>query len=60
MQIGEDHTDTCSDTMPRRYYTTRLEAEQVRRRGERIFLEAERGYYLVRPKKRDSRLSLIL
>jgi hypothetical protein len=46
--------------MPRRYYTTRLEAEQVRRRGERIFLEAERGYYLVRPKKRDSRLSLIL
>ncbi len=33
----------------RRYYTTRREAEQRRRKGERIYFARGLGYYIVRP-----------
>jgi len=33
------------------FYTTRAEAERVRRKGDRIYHVAGVGYYIVRPKK---------
>ena len=36
----------------RRYYRTLAEAEQHRRKGERIYYKPGYGYYIVRPKKR--------
>ena len=49
---GNDLEDT-SEKMARRYYQTRSAAEENRRKGERIYYKPERGYYIVRPKKRN-------
>lgn len=36
-----------------RYYKTRSDAEDKRRKGDRIYYEPGKGYYIVRPKKRE-------
>jgi hypothetical protein len=43
--------------MPRRrvsgYYKTKIEAEQNRRAGDRIYYDPRGGYYIRRPQKRS-------
>lgn len=39
---------------PSRYYRTRREAETNRRRGERIYYRAGKGYYIRRPQQKKS------
>ena len=39
----------------RRYYSRKKEALNARRKGDRIYYNSKRkGYYIVRPKKRNS------
>lgn len=51
--------DECGKNMifkegGRTYYTTRIEAEDTRRKGDRIYYDPYwRAYYIVRPKKRS-------
>jgi len=51
--ITEHESDSIVETMARRYYGTRSEAESKRRKGERIYFKPGYGYYIVRPKQRD-------
>ena len=37
----------------RTYYTQRVEAEDVRRKGDRIYFLPGLGYYIVRPHKKS-------
>lgn len=37
-----------------KFYSTRLDAEKYRKKGQRVCREAAKGYYLYTPKKSDS------
>ena len=37
----------------RKYYATHTDALNDRKKGDRIYLDAEKGYYLVTPQKRE-------
>ena len=37
--------------MTRRYYQTWSSADSKRRKGDRIYYKAGKGYYIIRPKK---------
>ena len=45
--------DTDRGEMPRKYYKTRNEAEDKRTRGGRIYYKPGKGFYIVKPKKRN-------
>ena len=38
---------------PSKYYPTRKEAEAKRKKGQRIYREAGKGYYIRQPKERE-------
>lgn len=41
------------------FYTTKAEALKARRKGDRIYYEVHKGYYLIRFKKRNSIIDIL-
>jgi hypothetical protein len=52
--INSDHdSNNNNEDMPKNYYKTKREAINLRRKGDRIYYEPEKEFYMIRPKKRD-------
>lgn len=50
---GEELEGNTDIMGARRYYKTWQDAESHRQKGDRIYLDPDYGYYIVRPKKRN-------